>query len=274
LYDTEIFMQKHWEDLERIQQQYERISLKNSLNYDLYNQITIIHHSSSIEGSTLTLEDTELLITENLKPKNKPQVEINMVSDHYQAILFIVDEAKKKTKITPQFIQEIAKRVMTNTGGVINQMGGSYQTNNGDFRLGTVITGTVTYMDYKKVSIKVKELCDYIQSKIEKCTDAKDIHALAFEAHFNLVALIHPFGNGNERTSRLLMNYIQLYHNQPLSIIFKEDKAEYIQVLRETRNTGDITVFHKFMIQQHIKFLQNQIDSFQNGAKDDLILGK
>ena len=267
-------MQKHWEDLERIQTQYEQISLKNSLNYDLYNQITVIHHSSSIEGSTLTLEDTELLITENLKPKNKPQVEIDMVSDHYAAILFVTEEAKKKTKITSKFIQEIAKRVMANTGGIINQMGGSYQTDEGDFRLGTVITGSVTYMDYKKVPLKIKELCDYIQTKIDQCVSSRDIHALAFEAHFNLVALIHPFGDGNGRTSRLLMNYIQLYHNQPLSIVFKEDKAEYIQVLRETRNTEDISIFNKFMIQQHIKFLQNQIDAFQTGAKDDLILGR
>jgi fido (protein-threonine AMPylation protein) len=91
---------------------------------------------------------------------------------------------------------------------------------------------------------------------------------------YNQITIIHPFGDGNGRTSRLLMNYIQLYHNQPLSIVFKDDKAEYIQVLRETRNTEDISSFHKFMIQQHIKFLQNQIDSFQNGAKDDLILGK
>lgn len=48
----------------------------------------------------------------------------------------------------------------------------------------------------------------------------------------------------------------------------------YIQVLRETRTTEDTTVFYKFMIQQHIKFLQNQIDAYHTGLKDDLILGK
>jgi Fic family protein len=153
-------------------------------------------------------------------------------------------------------------------------MGGSYSSDEGDFRLGTVVTGSVMYMDYKKVPIKVKELCDYVNAKINKINTAQEIHELAFEAHFNLVALIHPFGDGNGRSSRLLMNYIQLYHNQPLSIVFKDDKAEYIQVLRETRTTEDITVFQKFMIQQHIKFLQNQIDSYHLGAKDDLILGK
>jgi Fic family protein len=267
-------MQKHWEDLQRIQNQYQQLLLQKSLNFELYNQITVIHHSSSIEGSTLTLEDTELLITENLKPKNKPQIEIDMVSDHYQAILFIAEEAKKKRPLSPKFIQEIGKKVMANTGGIINQMGGSYSSDEGDFRLGTVVTGSVMYMDYKKVPIKVKELCDYVNAKINKINTAQEVHELAFEAHFNLVALIHPFGDGNGRSSRLLMNYIQLYHNQLLSIVFKDDKAEYIQVLRETRTTEDITVFQKFMIQQHIKFLQNQIDSYHLGAKDDLILGK
>ena len=267
-------MQKHWDDLQRIQNQYEQLLLQKSLNFELYNQITVIHHSSSIEGSTLTLEDTELLITENIKPKNKPQIEIDMVSDHYQSILFIAEEAKKKRPLSPKFIQEIGKKVMANAGGIINQMGGSYSSDEGDFRLGTVVTGSVMYMDYKKVPIKVKELCDYVNVKISKINTTQEVHELAFEAHFNLVALIHPFGDGNGRSSRLLMNYIQLFHNQPLSIVFKEDKAEYIQVLRETRTTEDITVFQKFMIQQHIKFLQNQIDSYNVGAKDDLILGK
>ena len=67
---------------------------------------------------------------------------------------------------------------------------------------------------------------------------------------------------------------IDSFINYPLSIVFKEDKAEYIQVLRETRTTEDIAVFYKFMIQQHIKFLQNQIDAYHAGSKDDLILGK
>ena len=267
-------MQKQWDDLQRIQDQHEQLLLQKSLNYESYNQITVIHHSSSIEGSTLSLEDTELLITENLKPKNKPQTEIEMVSDHYQAILFITEEAIKKRPISPKFIQEIGKKVMTNTGGIINQMGGSYQSDNGDFRLGTVVTGSVMYMDYKKVPIKVKELCDYVDVKINQIKTAQEVHALAFEAYFNLVALIHPFGDGNGRSSRLSMNYIQLYHNQSLSIVFKEDKAEYIQVLRETRTTEDIAVFYKFMIQQHIKFFQNQIDAYHAGSKDDLILGK
>ena len=50
---------------------------------------------------------------------------------------------------------------------------------------------------------------------------------LAFDAHFNLVG-IHPYYDGNGRTSRLLMNYIQAYYGQPLAIVRSENKALYI----------------------------------------------
>ncbi len=44
---------------------------------------------------------------------------------------------------------------------------------------------------------------------------------LTFEAHQRLVS-IHPFNDGNGRTSRLLMNYVQRYYRQPLTIVFRE----------------------------------------------------
>ncbi|MEO6328537.1 MAG: Fic family protein [Ginsengibacter sp.] len=47
----------------------------------------------------------------------------------------------------------------------------------------------------------------------------------SIDAHFDLVTL-HPFYDGNGRTSRLLMNYLQLQANLPMAIVFKEDKAE------------------------------------------------
>jgi Fic family protein len=46
---------------------------------------------------------------------------------------------------------------------------------------------------------------------------------LAFEAHQRLVS-IHPFNDCNGRTSRLLMNYVQRYYGQPLTIVFRKDR--------------------------------------------------
>jgi len=85
---------------------------------------------------------------------------------------------------------------------------------------------------------------------------------LSFDAHFDLVS-IHPFYDGNGRTSRLLMNYIQLHYNLPMSVVFKEDKADYITALEETRNNEDLKAFRDFMTDQYIKFLNQEMQNYK-----------
>ena len=84
---------------------------------------------------------------------------------------------------------------------------------------------------------------------------------LSFSAHFDLVS-IHPFYDGNGRTSRLLMNYIQACHGLPLAIVFKEDKADYYVALQETRKQEDMQVFYAFMFGQYRKHLEQEIASY------------
>ncbi|MDQ3535996.1 MAG: Fic family protein, partial [Bacteroidota bacterium] len=84
----------------------------------------------------------------------------------------------------------------------------------------------------------------------------------SFTAHFHLVT-IHPFYDGNGRTSRLLMNYIQKVCDLPLSIVYKEDKADYFTALHESRKQDNINVFKEFMYSQYEKFLKEEINKYQ-----------
>jgi hypothetical protein len=63
------------------------------------------------------------------------------------------------------------------------------------------------------------------------------------------------------------MNYLQLYFNLPLSIVFKEDKAAYFEALQQTRKEADITIFREFMYTQYLKYLQQGIDKFEQAGK-------
>lgn len=74
---------------------------------------------------------------------------------------------------------------------------------------------------------------------------------------------IHPFGDGNGRTSRLMMNYIQLYHNEPLIKVFTEDQFDYIDALNKTEELEDISIFRDFICQQQIKFYKADINKFK-----------
>jgi Fic family protein len=90
----------------------------------------------------------------------------------------------------------------------------------------------------------------------EKCN-------LAFKVHSDFVS-IHPFGDGNGRTSRLLMNYIQAWFDLPLSIVFKQDRIKYVEALEGARNNEDITIFYRFMYEQYRKFLKSEISQLDD----------
>ena len=63
------------------------------------------------------------------------------------------------------------------------------------------------------------------------------------------------------------MNYLQLYFNLPLSIVFKEDKAAYFEALQQTRNEENLNIFRLFMFAQYAKYLQQEIDKFDELKK-------
>lgn len=231
----------------------------DDFDYHKFNQFAIVHHSNSIEGSTLTKEETYLLLEESLTPKNKPLEHTLMAVDHLKALKFIVSLADEKTPLTIDIIKELSSIVMKTTGSEISSMAGDFDSSKGDFRKVTVRAGTTTFMDYKKVPEKVTELVDYINENINKSADFLDINNLAFDAHFQMVS-IHPFADGNGRLSRLIMNYIQQYHKMPLSVVFKEDKQEYFNALQETRKKENISIFREFMFSQTDKFLSEQIE--------------
>ena len=85
---------------------------------------------------------------------------------------------------------------------------------------------------------------------------------LSFDAHYSLVS-IHPFYDGNGRTSRLLMNYIQAFYNLPLAIVHQQSKVEYIQALIDTRESEDMGIFRSFMGSEYTRLLEMEIEKFQ-----------
>ena len=110
-------------------------------------------------------------------------------------------------------------------------------------------------------------LVEYINESIDTASGFEAVNELAFDAHFQIVS-IHPFADGNGRLSRLLMNYIQEYHNLPLSVVYEDDKQEYYTALQKTRETKDLSIFRKFMFGQTEKFIQKRITELTATQKD------
>lgn len=243
---------------------YKKLHLNDVINYQLMNEILISHHSTGIEGSSLTEMESRILITEGITAKGKPLEDHNMVKDHQDALVWMLEIAKKQRAIAPAFIQELSARVMKSTGSVINATAGTYDSSKGEWRKSNVYVGDRYFVNYQKVENEVYKLCSKLNADLQKVKTEKEIYELAFDAHFYLVS-IHPFADGNGRTSRLLMNYILAFHNQPLAIIYKEDKQSYFEALEKSRQDEnlDLSPIRNFLFGQQIKYLMNEISKYQ-----------
>ncbi len=110
-----------------------------------------MHHSTSIEGSTLTEVETRLLLDEGITPKGKPLIHSLMVKDYYGALKFVLESANAKNLITVEFIQQFNACVMKTTGNVYNTVFGEIDASKGMFRKGNVSAGGSYFPSYDKV---------------------------------------------------------------------------------------------------------------------------
>src|SRR5579863_74425 len=100
------------DDISILLSRYKALNLQDVLDHERFNEYAIVHHSSSIEGSTLTEVETRLLLEEDITPKGKPLTHSLMVKDHYTALRYILEAAVTKKAISVDFIQQINALVM------------------------------------------------------------------------------------------------------------------------------------------------------------------
>jgi Fic family protein len=259
-----------WNELEKLNKEYKNLNLQDVIDYEKFCIISIVWHSTKIEGCSLSETDTKVLIENDITAAGKPLKDHLMIKDHYAAFQYIKEQAKIKRKLSVEFIQEIGGLVMKNTGSFTNTVLGSFDTSKGDLRLAQVYVDKKYFPDYKKVPNLLEQLCKFVNDKIDNVKDT-EILKLAADVHYNFIN-IHPFGDGNGRTSRLLMNYIQLFHNEPLIKIFTEDRTEYIDALNETEETENLEIFREFIAKQKTKFLKAEIDKHKKLNKGFMLM--
>jgi len=253
-------------DLAKLITEYNDLGIARVIDHERFNLIAIDHHSTRIEGSTLTEVETQVLINEGRTPNGKPLEESLMVTDHHAALLFTIENARSKLALSVNILQQINALVMQNTGKVYNTMLGTVDAKTGAFRKGNVTAGVSYFPNFYKVETLTKDLVRKLAGEMEKLLSVSDQLNLSFDAHFNLVS-IHPYYDGNGRTSRLLMNYIQAYYQLPLAIVRSENKAAYIQALIDTREKQDIRIFRDFMAGEYATLLAHEIEKFKQMQK-------
>ncbi|WP_443936605.1 Fic family protein [Pedobacter sp. MW01-1-1] len=252
-------------DLKLIEK-YKNLGIADVIDHEKFSNISVVHHSTVLEGSTLTEVETQVLIDEGLTPKGKPLMHSLMVTDHFSALQFALREAQAKRPVSVSLIQELNSLLIRNTGLVYNTPLGTVDATKGEFRKGNVTAGDTYFPNYDKVISLTKNLVDAIAQAMKPDLSLLEQVKLSFDAHYNLVS-IHPFYDGNGRTSRLLMNYIQAYYKLPLAIVHQQSKVDYIEALKETRAKEDINIFRNFMNNEYAVLLKNEIKKFEETVK-------
>ena len=128
-------------------------------------------------------------------------------------------------------------------------------------------------MNFRKVPDKLQELCRYLNQQRVELLSTNDVIAkykISFDAHFQLVT-IHPWVDGNGRMSRLIMNHLQYEFGLVPSKVVKEDKAEYIQSLIDSREQETLLPFYEFMFDEHIRNIRKEIEAYKKSQDADLI---
>lgn len=254
---------KSWENLEKVLGEYNKLEIEKAIDFEKFNLYSLVHHSTTIEGNTLTEGETITLLDKGLTAQGKPLEHSLMVQDCYKALLFVKGKSKEKTLITSDLLKNINELVCKKTGQLMNTPLGVVDGTKGEFRKSAShAQGGGYYLSHEKIPKEIENLCMELNEKLKKTKSIQEKYKLSFDAHYNLVT-IHPWIDGNGRTARLLMNYIQLYCDVPMTKVYLSDRQSYIDALQETRKNSEINIFRNFMINQQIKFFSEKINEYQ-----------
>ncbi|MCR5822120.1 MAG: Fic family protein [Bacteroidales bacterium] len=251
-----------------------RLGIAEQIDYDKFYLYSIIVHSTAIEGSTLTEVEAQLLFDEGITSSKRTMQEQQMNLDLKVAYEYGREWIKQHQPITVDWLILLASKVMARTGSEYSALGGNFSAAKGELRKLNVSAGIggKSYMSYLKVPERLAAFCDELNRR-RKAIDPTDVCAvydLSFWAHYELVT-IHPWADGNGRTSRLLMNLLQMEFVVLPTKVLKEDKATYIQALIDTREKEDITIFQNCMTSLHIQHLKNDIDQYQGSISEKMV---
>ena len=240
--------------------------VEDQVDYQKFYLYSIVTHSTAIEGSTVTEIENQLLFDEGIAAKGRSLTEQMMNVDLKDAYLHAFRIASENPTYTPQLLQQLSALVMRRTGSEYSTIAGQFDSSKGEFRLCNVSAGIGgrSYLAYNKVPRAVDKFCKWLNDEIANIdkTDIAACYRLSFEAHFRLVT-IHPWVDGNGRTTRLVMNMIQRQLGLVPSIVRREDKAEYIQSLVDSRENEDSTIAQDIMLRHHIANLNRRTIQYQ-----------
>lgn len=213
------------------------------------------YHSNSIEGNTLNLNETRIVLEQGMTIHGKSLREHFEVVNHHNAIEYISALIHPNYTISERDILDIHRIVLTN---IEKEFSGRYR--NGGVRIGGA---NFIPPNALKVSDLIHELLQQTALAMQEWPVAWV--ATLFHHHF---VHIHPFFDGNGRTVRLLMNILLMSKGYPPAIILQQDRKKYYQALNQANN-GKYDKLFLLILQAMERSLSIFLDALPSKENDD-----
>jgi Fic family protein len=213
------------------------------------------YNSNSIEGNTLTLRETQMVLEEGFTISGKPLREHFEVINHQEAIEYIESLASNNYVLREIDILKVHELVLQK---IDKEFGGRLRTSG-------VRIGGANFVPPNALRVPdfINELIDWANN-----SELETIIKVAFFHH--RMVWIHPFFDGNGRTTRLIFNLLLMKEGYPPAIILKNDRKKYYDALNAANN-GDYSKI-VLMVSQAIErslniylgSLNNTYDQYQD----------
>ena len=217
-----------------------RLQAIRPLDVEALNKIKVAfemeytYDSNKMEGNTLTLQETVLVVSEGVTIGGKSMREHLEAINHAQAIEFIKDIARADIDITERIIREIHTIILH---GINKEKAGKYR----DVPVMIVGSRHLPPQPYLIQPQMENFMFEY------KAMETNGTHPIIIAAylHDELVK-IHPFIDGNGRTSRLLMNLYLLSKSYSITSLKADNEAKqaYYTALEQSHTEGNREPFY------------------------------
>lgn len=203
-------------------------------NLDAWFKVELTYTSNAIEGNTLTRAETALVVEKGLTVQGKSLTEHLEATNHAVALDYVKTlVGKKRQDITEQDILNIHRLILNKIEAV---SAGRYRTQHARLTETDVVLPNPV-----KVPVLMEEFIKWLIGD-----NPNHIVKIGADAHYKLVS-IHPFSDGNGRTSRLLMNLLLMQRGYPPAIIRKEDRLAYINSLEKAQKGNGLEDFYNLI---------------------------
>jgi Fic family protein len=223
-------------------------NIKNSLALEW------TYNSNSIEGNTLTLQETKMVIEDGLTIRGKSLREHFEAVNHQEAIEFV------EQLVADQYVLK-ASDILSVHGLVLQKIEKEFA---GRYRNSGVRISGANFAPPN--ALKVDALMEDLIHWVNDETNALDIVLKASIFHHRFV-WIHPFFDGNGRTVRLMFNLLLMKTGYPPAIILKNDRKKYYDALNKA-NLGDYSKLLLLVLQALERSLDIYLGNFTNTYED------